>query len=220
MAAGCSFDRLLLDESGQKEVWSCRRPRLRAPRAQGRRGGGVLRRAGRPVPAGLMVLGRTDAEDEANAAALFETAVSSTWPEDRRCTSGRSSRTPPYERNRLRLGRGAVLAGSAAGAMVLCDPGGPRGGAFPWDWACWRRRGDPSPRHLVGGEGQAHHLVRAGRPTVVRSTSRLRSFAGPTVRGRWRGSARSSSSSTATRPAWRLFRLRAGQDSEIVTTAW
>ncbi|MGH9000698.1 MAG: Type 1 glutamine amidotransferase-like domain-containing protein [Acidimicrobiia bacterium] len=80
---------------------------------------------------GLMVLGRADAEDEANAAALGEARFVYI-----------GSGSPLHLRSVLKGSRlweallaawrgGAVLAASSAGAMVLCDPMvDPRGGAY------------------------------------------------------------------------------------------
>lgn len=80
---------------------------------------------------GLMVMGRSDAEDEANARAVAEAAFVYI-----------ASGSPLHIRSVLKGSRlweallgawqtGGVLAASAAGAMVLCDPMvDPRGGAY------------------------------------------------------------------------------------------
>jgi len=128
---GCTFDRRLLEESGTGEVLvlptaaAYEHPERAVEWAQRWFAGlgGEAR--------GLMVLRRADAEDEANAAAVRESRFL--------YLSGGS---PMHLRSVLKdsvvwqalIGAwndGAVLAGSSAGAMVLCDPMvDPRGGAF------------------------------------------------------------------------------------------
>jgi cyanophycinase len=80
---------------------------------------------------GLMVLGRSDAEDEANAAAVRESGflyLSGGSPLHLRSVLKDS---PVWHALVAAWNDGAVLAGSSAGAMVLCDPMvDPRGGAF------------------------------------------------------------------------------------------
>ncbi|MGH9278857.1 MAG: Type 1 glutamine amidotransferase-like domain-containing protein [Acidimicrobiales bacterium] len=128
---GCSFDRTLLEASDGDEVLvlptaaAYEHPDRAVQTAEGYFAGlGVKAR-------GLMVLSRGDAEDRDNAAAV------------------RASRfiylaggSPMHLRSVLKDSMvwdslvaawhdGAVLAGSSAGAMVLCDPMvDPRGGAF------------------------------------------------------------------------------------------
>jgi cyanophycinase len=80
---------------------------------------------------GLMVLNRRDAEDEANAAAVRESRflyLSGGSPMHLRSVLKDS---PVWHALVAAWSDGAVLAGSSAGAMVLCDPMvDPRGGAF------------------------------------------------------------------------------------------
>ena len=72
---------------------------------------------------GLMVLGRTDAEDPANAAVVRIGVVRLPGRRIRRCTCARCSRTRPRGQALIDAWRdGAVVAGSSAGAMVLTDP--------------------------------------------------------------------------------------------------
>ena len=83
-------------------------------------------------PRGLDVLARPDAFDAGQRRRGPPAPGSSTSSADRRCTCARCSRT---RRSGTRCVEawddGAVLAGSSAGAMVLCDPMvDPRGGAF------------------------------------------------------------------------------------------
>jgi cyanophycinase len=129
---GCrKFDAALLDAAGTDRVLVL--PTAAAFENPGR-AVGVAKRYFEELGAkvdGLMVLGRTDAEDEANAAVV------------------RASRfvyigggSPMHLRSVLKGSRlwealveawngGAVLAASSAGAMVLCDPMvDPRGGAY------------------------------------------------------------------------------------------
>ena len=128
---GCTFDRDLLAESGAEEVLvlptaaAYEHPE-RAVETAAEWFGGL----GAKVR-GLMVLARPDAELEANVAAIRDARFiylsggsplhlrsvlkdSAAW--DALCQAWRG---------------GAVLAGSSAGAMALCDPMvDPRGGAF------------------------------------------------------------------------------------------
>jgi len=128
---GCTFDRRLLEESGTGEVLvlptaaAYEHPERAVEWAEKWFAGlgGKAR--------GLMVLARPDAEDKANAAAVRESRFL--------YLSGGS---PMHLRSVLKdsavwqalieaWNGGAVLAGSSAGAMVLCDPMvDPRGGAF------------------------------------------------------------------------------------------
>ncbi len=128
---GCTFDQTLLTASGADEVVvlptaaAYEHPERAVETAE--RWFAGLGAKGR----GLMVLARPDAEDESNVAALRDARFI--------YLSGGS---PMHLRSVLKDSRvwtalteawddGAVLAGSAAGAMVLCDPMvDPRGGAF------------------------------------------------------------------------------------------
>jgi cyanophycinase len=128
---GCTFDRDLYEESGADEVLilptaaAYEHPQRAVDTA-------VAWFAGFGATArGLMVLGRRDAEDEGNVAAVRGA---------RFLYLGGGS--PLHLRSVLKdsplwvalveaWNDGAVLAGSSAGAMVLCDPMvDPRGGAF------------------------------------------------------------------------------------------
>jgi cyanophycinase len=128
---GCTFDRDLLAASGADEVLvlptaaAYEHPE-RAVETAGQWFAGLGAKA-----RGLMVLARPDAEDEANVAAIRDARFI--------YLSGGS---PLHLRSVLKDSRawhalcqawdgGAVLAGSSAGAMALCDPMvDPRGGAF------------------------------------------------------------------------------------------
>ncbi len=128
---GCTFDRDLLAESGADEVLvlptaaAYEHPERAVEWAQEWFAGlGAKAR-------GLMVLARPDAEEEANVAAIRDARFI--------YLSGGS---PLHLRSVLKDSAawdalchawqgGAVLAGSSAGAMALCDPMvDPRGGAF------------------------------------------------------------------------------------------
>lgn len=80
---------------------------------------------------GLDVLGRRDADDEANAAAVRTAGIvylAGTSPMHMRSVL---KGTPVWEAVVAAWQGGAALAGTDAGAMVLCDPMvDPRGGAF------------------------------------------------------------------------------------------
>ncbi len=128
---GCTFDQTLLAASGADEVLvlptaaAYEHPE-RAVETAERWFAGLGAKA-----RGLMVLARPDAEDEANVAALRDARFI--------YLSGGS---PLHLRSVLKESAawhalfqawqgGAVLAGSSAGAMALCDPMvDPRGGAF------------------------------------------------------------------------------------------
>ncbi len=128
---GCTFDRDLLAASGGAEVLVL--PTAAAyehPQRAVESASRWFERLGASVR-GLMVLARPDAEDPANAAAVRAA---------RFVYLGGGS--PLHLRSVLKdsavwaalmaaWADGAVLAGSSAGAMVLCDPMvDPRGGAF------------------------------------------------------------------------------------------
>ena len=128
---GCTFDRDLLADSGAEEVLvlptaaAYEHPERAVEWAE-RWFAGLGAKA-----RGLMVLARPDAEDEANVAAIRDARFI--------YLSGGS---PLHLRSVLKDSAawdalchawqgGAVLAGSSAGAMALCDPMvDPRGGAF------------------------------------------------------------------------------------------
>ena len=128
---GCTFDRDLLEASGGDEVLvlptaaAYEHPERAVESAER-----LVRRPRRQVR-GLMVLARPDAENDANVAAVQEARFL--------YLAGGS---PLHLRSVLKDSAvwdalveawhdGAVLAGSSAGAMALCDPMvDPRGGAF------------------------------------------------------------------------------------------
>jgi len=128
---GCTFDRALLADSGGSEVLVL--PTAAAYEHPGRAVewatdyfagfGGKVR--------GLMLLARPDADDEANVAAIRDSRfiyLSGGSPLHLRSVL---KDTPAWEALCAAWQGGAVLAGSSAGAMALCDPMvDPRGGAF------------------------------------------------------------------------------------------
>jgi cyanophycinase len=128
---GCTFDHRLLEESGAGEVLvlptaaAYEHPERSVESAE-RWFAGLGAKA-----RGLMVLRRRDAEDEANAAAVRESRflyLSGGSPMHLRSVLKDS---PVWYALVQAWNDGAVLAGSSAGAMVLCDPMvDPRGGAF------------------------------------------------------------------------------------------
>jgi cyanophycinase len=128
---GCTFDRDLVAESGADEVLvlptaaAYEHPERAVETAeQWFAGLGVKVR-------GLMVLARPDAELEANAAAIRDARflyLSGGSPLHLRSVLKDS---PAWDALCQAWQGGAVLAGSSAGAMALCDPMvDPRGGAF------------------------------------------------------------------------------------------
>jgi cyanophycinase len=128
---GCTFDRALLAASGAEEVVvlptaaAYEHPeRAVETAAQWFAGlGGKAR--------GLMVLARPDAEDETNVTAIRDARflyLSGGSPLHLRSVLKDS---PAWDALYHAWDGGAVLAGSSAGAMALCDPMvDPRGGAF------------------------------------------------------------------------------------------
>ena len=128
---GCTFDRTLLAESGADEVVvlptaaAYEHPERAVDTAIGWFSGlGAKAR-------GLMVLARPDADDEANVAAIRDARfiyLSGGSPLHLRSVLKDS---PAWDAVCQAWDGGAVLAGSSAGAMALCDPMvDPRGGAF------------------------------------------------------------------------------------------
>ncbi len=128
---GCSFDRTLLDAAGNPEVTilptaaAYEHPDRAVAWAENYFGklGGTAK--------GLMVLSRTDAEDKAHAHAVRASKflyLSGGSPMHLRSVLKESA---VWDALVAAWSDGAVLAGSSAGARVLCDPMvDPRGGAF------------------------------------------------------------------------------------------
>ena len=128
---GCTFDRTLLAESGAEEVLvlptaaAYEHPERAVETAEQWFAGlgGKVR--------GLMVVARPDAEDESNVAAIRDARfiyLSGGSPLHLRSVLKDS---PAWDALFQAWQGGAVLAGSSAGAMALCDPMvAPRGGAF------------------------------------------------------------------------------------------
>jgi cyanophycinase len=128
---GCTFDRDLVAASGGDEVLilptaaAYEHPQRAVDWAE-RYFSGLGAKA-----RGLMILARPDAEDEANVAALREARfiyLAGGSPLHLRSVLKDSA---AWDALRQAWQGGAVLAGSSAGAMALCDPMvDPRGGAF------------------------------------------------------------------------------------------
>ena len=128
---GCTFDAALLEDSGGRDVTVL--PTAAAyehPEHAVEWAARWFEGLGAKVR-GVMVLGRRDAEDEANAAAVRESRflyLSGGSPMHLRSVLKGSI---VWEALVATWRNGAVLAGSSAGAMALCDPMvDPRGGAF------------------------------------------------------------------------------------------
>ncbi len=128
---GCTFDRVLLADSGAEEVLVL--PTAAAyehPERAVEWAAGWFAGLGGKVR-GLMVLARPDAEDEANVAAIRDARfiyLSGGSPLHLRSVLKDSA---AWDAICQAWQGGAVLAGSSAGAMALCDPMvDPRGGAF------------------------------------------------------------------------------------------
>ena len=128
---GCSFDSGLLEASGASEVLvlptgaAYEHPqRLVDQAVTWFEGLGVKAR-------GLDVLGRPDALSEANAAVVAASPFTYLVGGSPMHVRSVLKDTPVWDALRSAWQGGAVLAGSSAGAMVMCDPMvDPRGGAF------------------------------------------------------------------------------------------
>ncbi len=166
----CSFDPTLLEASGHAEVLvlptaaAYEHPERAVATAE-RYFEGLGARA-RP----LMVLGRGDAEDEANAAAVRESRfvyLAGGSPMHLRSVLKDS---PLWHALVSAWNDGAVLAASAAGAMVLCDPMvDPRGGAFTLGLALVAQMA-VIPHHDTWSPDKARRTIRlapAGLPVVA-----------------------------------------------------
>jgi cyanophycinase len=128
---GCVFDRTLLAEADNAEVLvlptaaAYEHPERAVETAERWFAGfgGRVR--------GLMVIHRTEAEDPANAAAVRESRFIYLGGGSPMHLRSVLKDSPVWEALVAAWHDGAVLAGSSAGAMVLCDPMvDPRGGAF------------------------------------------------------------------------------------------
>ena len=128
---GCTFDRELLEASGGDEVLvlptaaAYEHPQRAVDTASAWFStiGGKVR--------GLMVLARPDAEDEANVEAVRSARFIYLGGGSPLHLRSVLKDTPLWSALVEAWDAGAVLAGSSAGAMVLCDPMvDPRGGAF------------------------------------------------------------------------------------------
>jgi cyanophycinase len=128
---GCSFDRTLLDASGADEVVvlptgaAYEHPDRAVANAAEWFGG--LGAKVRP----LMVLRRTDALDDANVAAVRQARLVYLCGESSMHLRSVLKDSPLWDALVAQWHDGGAIAGSAAGAMALCDPMvDPRGGAF------------------------------------------------------------------------------------------
>ncbi len=128
---GCTFDRDLLAASGADEVLivptaaAYEHPDRSVEWAE-RYFDGLGAKA-----RGLMILARPDAEDEANVAALRDARFIYLGGGSPLHLRSVLKDSPAWDALAQAWQGGAVLAGSSAGAMALCDPMvDPRGGAF------------------------------------------------------------------------------------------
>jgi cyanophycinase len=161
---GCTFDRGLLEESGASEVLvlptaaAYEHPERRIEQAREHFG-----QWGAQVQ-GLMVLHRREAEEEANAEAVRGARfiyLSGGSPMHLRSVLKDS---PLWEALLEAWNAGAVLAGSAAGATVLCDPMvDPRGGAFTLGLGLVRQLA-LIPHHDTWSPEKAKRTIALARP--------------------------------------------------------
>jgi cyanophycinase len=167
--AGCDFDRELLEASGGKEVLVL--PTAAAYEHPDR----VIEAAERwfddlgATVRPLRVLTRPDAVDEANVAPVAEAAfiyLSGGSPMHLRSVLKDS---PVWDALVAAWQRGAVIAGSGSGAMVLCDPMvDPRGGAITLGLGLVEQLA-VIPHHNTWSEDKAKRTLRiapAGLPIV------------------------------------------------------
>jgi cyanophycinase len=128
---GCTFDRELLEASGGAEVlvlptaaaYEHPERAVETAAAHFATFGGTVR--------GLMVLNRRDALDQANVDAVRSSRFLYLTGGSPMHLVSVLKESPLWEAMVAAWDDGAVLAGSSAGAMVLCDPMvDPRGGAF------------------------------------------------------------------------------------------
>jgi cyanophycinase len=164
---GCSFDARLLAESGADEVLvlptgaAYEHPARVVDRA-------VAWFAGLGASArGLDVLARPDAFDPANVAAI--TAARFVYLAGGSPMHVRSvlKDSPAWDALAAAWDDGAVLAGSSAGAMVLCDPMvDPRGGAFTLGLGLVANLA-VIPAHDHWSEDAAHRTLKMSPPDLV-----------------------------------------------------
>ena len=166
----CSFDRALLEASGDGEVLvlptaaAYEHPERAVESAER-----YFEKLGAKAR-GLMVLNRRDAEDEQCAAAVRKARflyLSGGSPMHLRSVLKDS---PVWHALVAAWNDGAVLAGSSAGAMVLCDPMvDPRGGAFTLGLALVAQVA-VIPHHDTWSEEKARRTIKlapAGLPVVA-----------------------------------------------------
>ncbi len=167
--AGCDFDRELLEASGGTEVLVL--PTAAAYEHPDR----VIEAAQRwfeelgATVRALRVLTRPDAVDEANVAPVADAAfiyLSGGSPMHLRSVLKDS---PVWDALVAAWQRGAVIAGSGSGAMVLCDPMvDPRGGAITLGLGLVEQLA-VIPHHNTWSEDKAKrtlHIAPAGLPIV------------------------------------------------------
>jgi cyanophycinase len=167
--AGCDFDRELLESSGGTEVLVL--PTAAAYEHPDR----VIEAAERwfedlgATVRALRVLTRPDAVDEANVAPVADAAfiyLSGGSPMHLRSVLKDS---PVWDALVAAWQRGAVIAGSGSGAMVLCDPMvDPRGGAITLGLGLVEQLA-VIPHHNTWSEDKAKrtlHIAPAGLPIV------------------------------------------------------
>jgi cyanophycinase len=167
--AGCDFDRELLEASGSTEVLVL--PTAAAYEHPDR----VIEAAERwfaelgATVRALRVLTRPDAVDEANVAPVADAAfiyLSGGSPMHLRSVLKDS---PVWDALVAAWQRGAVVAGSGSGAMVLCDPMvDPRGGAITLGLGLVEQLA-VIPHHNTWSEDKAKrtlHIAPAGLPIV------------------------------------------------------
>lgn len=164
---GCSFDAALLEASGAAEVLVL--PTGAAyehPQRSVEQAVSWFDRLGVPAR-GLDVLGRPDALDPANAEAVAASRCTYLVGGSPMHLRSVLKDSPVWEALVSAWRDGGVLAGSSAGAMVLCDPMvDPRGGAFTLGLGLLSGLA-VIPAHDHWSEDAAHRTLRMSPPGLV-----------------------------------------------------
>lgn len=164
---GCTFDAALVEASGAAEVLVL--PTGAAyehPQRSVDQAAGWFDRLGVRVR-GLDVLARPDALSEEHAAAVRDSAFTYLVGGSPMHLRSVLKDSPVWDALVGAWREGAVLAGSSAGAMVLCDPMvDPRGGAFTIGLGLLRGMA-VIPSHDTWSEDAAHRTRRMSPPDLV-----------------------------------------------------
>lgn len=164
---GCSFDALLLEQSGASEVLVVPTgAAYEQPAKYVEQAVSWFDRLGAPVR-GIDVLTRPDASDPDLVAALANSDFTYLVGGSPMHLRSVLKDSPAWEALVAAWRNGGTLAGSSAGAMVLCDPMvDPRGGAFTLGLGLLSGL-SVIPAHDDWSEDQAHRTLRLSPPNLV-----------------------------------------------------